>query len=257
MNEATLALVLAVLLAALAVQARSALTTWRRHRRRARFHARLVAPSVLRLLRERGARASMRSAALDVTAVCCDLRGFTRYTQEQPPEYALQLLRDYYRVVGRVTASFNATVKDFVGDGALILVGAPYPVREHADMGLSLASQLRTEVARMLCRWSRRRQQLGVGLGVASGQVQAAIVASDARYEYVAVGSAVNVASHLCEAAASGEILVAPCTAALSRGWQERLQPGVDLALKGVDGRMHALRLAAPESAPSPWLSPA
>lgn len=259
-TAAAAALVVALGLA-VAAAARHGLKLRRRRRRRARFLGRFLAPNVLRLLQERGPMDGMRPAAHDVTVVCCDLRGFTRYTQLHPPEYALELLRDYYRVVGRVATSFQATLKDFVGDGALILVGAPNPVRAHADVGLSMANLLRQDVERLLRRWSPRVGRLGIGLGVATGPVRAGVIASEARYEYVAVGSVVNVASHLCEAAAGGEILVAPCTAAQAAGWRERLQPGPELQLKGVEGTMRALRLVpgVPERRPrlSPPASPA
>lgn len=232
---------------ALALAARHVLKLRRRRRRRARFQARFLSPNVLRMLQARGPMEGLRGERHDVTVVSCDLRGFTRYTQLHPSEYALELLRDYYRVVGRATASFDATLKDFVGDGALILVGAPERRRDHADVGLALADVLRRDVERMLRRWSPRLSQLGVGVGVASGPVQAGVIASEARYEYVAVGSAVNVASHLCDAAAGGQILVAGCTAAATTRWRERLQPGPELAMKGVDGPFRALLLAPGE----------
>lgn len=214
------------------------------------FLTRFLSPQVLHMIQQRGMREGLRSDSIELTVVCCDLRGFTRYTQAHPTEYSLQMLRDYYRVVGRATTSFGGTLKDFVGDGALILIGAPLRRDGHADVGLALANMLRRDVEHMLKRWSPRLHRLGIGIGVASGEVQVGIVASDSRYEYVAVGPAVNLASRLCENAVAGEILVAPATAELSVDWRERLQPGLSLAVKGVDGRVRALLLpdtTAPE----------
>ena len=215
------------------------------------FMTRFLSPQVLRLIQQRGMRQSLRSDCIELTAVCCDLRGFTRYTQTHPTEYALQLLRDYYKVVGRATASFGGTLKDFVGDGALILIGAPLRVPEHADVGLSLANLLRHDIERMLRRWSPRLHRLGIGIGVASGPVQVGIVASDSRYEYVAVGPAVNLASRLCESARSGEILVAPETGALAVGWRGRLQTGPLQVVKGVDGPVATLLLVEEPAQPT------
>jgi len=217
------------------------------------FLTRFLSPQVLRLIQQRGMRQSLGSDCIELTVVSCDLRGFTRYTQTHPTEYALQLLREYYQVVGRATASFGGTLKDFVGDGALILIGAPLRVAGHADIGLALANLLRRDVERMLKRWSPRLHRLGVGIGVASGAVQVGIVASDSRYEYVAVGPAVNLASRLCESAYAGEILVAPETTALAPSWRARLQPGPLQVIKGVDGPVKAFLLLDapdPESAP-------
>ncbi len=52
----------------------------------------------------------------------------------------------------------------------------------------------------------KRRADLGLGVGVASGEVAVGIVGQGARYEYVAVGPAVNLASRLCDEARDGEV---------------------------------------------------
>lgn len=201
---------------------------------------RFLAPQVAALIQERGLREGLRADCIDLTAVSCDLRGFTHYTQTHPTEYALQLLREYYKIVGKTTASFGVTLKDFVGDGALILIGAPLRIPAHANVGLAFAEALRRDVERMLARWSPRLHRLGIGIGVASGPVQVGVVASDSRYEYVAVGPAVNLASRLCESAESGQILCSPTTAARASDWHQRLQPGPLLLLKGVRGAIQA-----------------
>lgn len=212
--------------------------------------ARFLSPQVLDMVRQRGMRTALRGERLELTAVFCDLRGFTRYTQTHPTEYALELLRDYYKVVGRAAAAAGGTLKDFVGDGALILMGAPRPVPEHADVALALADALRDDIERILMRWTSRTAPLGIGIGVASGEVQVGVVASDSRYEYVAVGPAVNIASRLCESADDGEILVAPETVTKLAGWRERLEPGPVLTLKGVGTPMRSMLLKPPNVLP-------
>jgi class 3 adenylate cyclase len=153
---------------------------------------------------------------VEITAVSCDLRGFTRYAQAHPSQRVIEVLSDYYAEVGRVVADFGGTIKDYAGDGILILVGAPIANPDHARIGLSMAEEIRRVGYEITQRWSDRKAQLGIGLGVASGFVTVGVIGSASRLEYTAVGSAVNLASRLCEEADDQQILVAPRTEELA-----------------------------------------
>lgn len=175
---------------------------------RGQFMARFLSPQVARLVAERGLKTAMRENLLEITVVCCDLRGFTAYAEAQPSARVLQVLRQYYDAVGVVVAEYGATIKDFAGDGILILVGAPIPVPNHAAVGLAIAGGVRDAAREVTRRWSSEEHRLGIGIGVASGFVTVGVIGSASRLEYTAVGPAVNLASRLCEQAADGEILV-------------------------------------------------
>ncbi len=176
---------------------------------RGAFMARFLSPQVARLVADRGLQHAMQVNSLEITVVCCDLRGFTPYAQAQPSERVLQVLRNYYDAVGTAVAEFGATIKDYAGDGILILVGAPLAQDDHARAGVALAQQIRTAVRPVIREASLPGHPLGLGVGVASGRVTVGIIGSSGRYEYTAVGPAVNLASRLCEQARDGEILVA------------------------------------------------
>src|SRR3546814_8413246 len=83
----------------------------------------------------------------------------------------LQVLREYYDAVGDVVSRYGATIKDFAGDGILILVGAPLPVPYHARRALEMAQQIREVGIALTRRWSTPTHPLGIGLGVATGLV--------------------------------------------------------------------------------------
>jgi class 3 adenylate cyclase len=213
----------------------------------AQFLTRFLSPQVGKLVSERGLRGAMRQNRHAITVVCCDLRGFSHYAQSHPTEYTLQLLREYYRAVGAAVADAGATLKDFVGDGALILVGAPLPMADHAAAGLSLAQRLHDSVRTLLRRWSPRLHRLGVGIGVASGEVLVGVIATASRYEYVAVGPAVNLASRLCEAAVDGEVLVHESTISAIPAGSAHFTPAAPLLLKGFEAAVPCSRLLAQE----------
>lgn len=175
---------------------------------RAQFMSRFLSPQVAQIVRDRGLESAMQQNYLEVTVVCCDIRGFTPYAQAHPPARVIEVLREYYDAVGKVVAEFGGTIKDFAGDGILILVGAPLPIPEHARCGLDMAQRVREAGREVTRRWSADQHRLGLGVGVASGHVAVGIIGSASRLEYTAVGAAVNLASRLCELAADGDILV-------------------------------------------------
>jgi adenylate cyclase len=180
------------------------------------FMSRFLSPQVADLVRQRGMAYAMQPQALDITAVCCDLRGFTRISQRMASDQVIQLLNEYYETVGQVVAEYGATIKDYAGDGILILVGAPLPIADHAARGLKLAQRLNTGVHGVIARWTIPGDSLGVGLGVASGKVTVGAIGSSSRMEYTAVGQAVNLAARLCAQADDAEILVDAQTARLA-----------------------------------------
>ncbi|MDE0854833.1 MAG: adenylate/guanylate cyclase domain-containing protein [Nevskia sp.] len=175
---------------------------------RGQFLSRFMSSQVASLVRERGLSGAMKQNYLEITVVVSDVRGFTAYAQAHPSSRVIQVLRDYYDAVGEVVAAYGGTIKDFAGDGILILVGAPIPVPNHAAVGLAIASGVRDAAREVTRRWSSEEHRLGIGIGVASGFVTVGVIGSASRLEYTAVGPAVNLASRLCEQAADGEILV-------------------------------------------------
>lgn len=181
---------------------------------RGQFMSRFLSPQVAELVRQRGLKQAMQESLLEITVVSCDLRGFTPYAQAHPSPHVLRVLREYYDAVGGAAAAYGATIKDFAGDGVLVLVGAPIAQADHARVGVELAQRVRTAVREVVRRASTERHRLGIGVGVASGPVTVGIIGSSGRYEYTAVGPAVNLAARLCELARDGEVLVAAETVA-------------------------------------------
>ncbi|AXQ30990.1 adenylate/guanylate cyclase domain-containing protein [Solimonas sp. K1W22B-7] len=221
---------------------------------RGQFLSRFLSPQVAQLVAERGLDSAMRENYMEITVVCCDLRGFTAFAAEQPSGRVLQVLREYYTVVGKAVADFGATIKDYAGDGILILVGAPLPITFHARCGIELARRIRSVTVPLTAGWGTETAPLGIGIGVASGVVTLGIIGTDSRLEYTAVGSTVNLASRLCDQALHGEILVAERTVELAG--EIGLKARAPMVVKGYAEpvKNYSLMLDASRSAESPTL---
>ena len=170
--------------------------------------------------------------SIEIRVVCCDLRGFTAYAQAHSSSHVLRVLREYYDAVGVVVAEHGATIKDFAGDGVLVLVGAPLAQPDHAGVAVEVARKIRERVREVVHRASSEQHRLGIGVGVASGPVTVGVIGSSGRFEYTAVGPAVNLASRLCELARDGEVLLAASTTGQCEG-SVALEPRAPVPVKG------------------------
>jgi adenylate cyclase len=215
--------------------------------RRAQFLSRFLAPQVADMVRRRGLKSATDERTLELSAVYCDLRGFTAFSEATSSKHVIRILREYYDAVGSAAAEFGGTIKDQAGDGVLILVGAPIPYSDHARRALELAKRIR-EVGIELCRrWSDAQLHLGVGVGVASGFVTVGVIGAASRLEYTAVGPAVNLAARFCAEATHGEVLVDQRTMELAEegaSWAS-LRPGQALTLKGFQQPVQSYVLAS------------
>ena len=190
----------------------------------------LVTRGIARLGRGRGT--PLRRHELSVVA--CDLRGFTRFSSAVAPEQVVELLRCYYRGIGDAVAASRATIKDHAGDGALVLVGASHPSPDHATRAVSMAIAISRVGDELRRSWHRAGLEIGIGIGVARGEVTVGTIEAGSRIEPVAIGAAVNLASRLCARACAGQILVDERTVELLRADElGRVEPLDTAELKG------------------------
>lgn len=214
--------------------------------RRAQFMSRFLSPQVAEMVGRRGLKSATDEQTLELSVVCCDLRGFTAFTAATSSQKVIRILREYYDAVGAAATECGGTIKDQAGDGVLILVGAPIAYDDHAHRAVELARKIRERGMEITSRWSDQDLSLGVGVGVASGFVTVGVIGAASRLEYTAVGPAVNLASRLCAEAAHGEILVDGRTLELlgEEAKRHRLEPGDALQLKGFPQPVQSYTLA-------------
>lgn len=172
--------------------------------RRGQFMRQFLSPDVAQMVQLEGLdKALLRERRL-ISVVVCDLRGFTSYARKNSSDQVMNLLEQFYEVVGDVAEAHGGTVKDHAGDGVLILVGAPLSMPDHALRAVRLALDLMAQAQVVI---NAVTDQLGLGVGLATGNTTVGTIRGAGRLEYVAVGNAVNLAARLCDRAEPGEIL--------------------------------------------------
>jgi len=213
---------------------------------RAAFLSRFLSPQVAELVRLNGLGSVTKPQELVLSVVCIDFRGFTAYTEAIPSQAVIDLLSDYHEAIAGAIAQHGGMIKDYAGDGILILVGAPIPRSDHQQAAVALARDARDAAGRVTQRWATGPHPLGVGIGVASGRVTVGAIGEIAQLEYAAVGTAVNLAARLCAQAEDGTILLDDQVAgALPPGLA---RPRGELSLKGLSHPVSVFEVAASDA---------
>lgn len=101
----------------------------------------------------------------------------------------------------------------FVGDAVMAVFGAPVPSHDHADRAVVAAASMHALQSDINARWEIENLPVfGLGIGVSTGQVAAALLGSDERLEYTLVGDTVNLTQRLQQLAIAGETVISEPT---------------------------------------------
>jgi class 3 adenylate cyclase len=194
---------------------------------------RFLAPEVAQIVLEEKHGSMLESHRSYIVALFCDIRGFTRFSESMEPEEVMEVLQEYHRNMGRLTAQHGGTIDHRAGDGLMVFFNDPLPCDDPEMKAVELALAMRETFDECNREWSRQGYQLGFGIGVAAGYATLGLVGYQDRYDYTANGNVVNLASRLCDEAGDGQILISSKTylAIEDRVEAERLD---DLELKGI-----------------------
>jgi class 3 adenylate cyclase len=195
---------------------------------------RFLAPQVAELIDRSGDDHVLDGRRVEVVVVFCDLRGFTAFSARAEPETVIHLLGEYYDALERVVSTHGATLTNFSGDGAMVLVNAPVPCPDPALRAVEMARDMQSNVQKLLADRQQLDHRLGFGVGLAMGPATVGRIGSEGRLDYTAIGNVVNLASRLCSGAHDCEILV-DRAAANAVGSRLRLVELAPRALKGFD----------------------
>jgi class 3 adenylate cyclase/AmiR/NasT family two-component response regulator len=171
---------------------------------------RFLSPQVADLIVASGMEKQLQSHRREITALFCDLRGFTRFSETSDPEDVMVLLRDYHAVIGQIVIKYGATLEHFAGDGVMMIFNAPVPIDKPQLQAVRMALEMRDAMGTFTQKWRRLGHDIGFGIGISHGFATLGTIGFEGRFDYAAVGTVSNIASRLCDEAKPGQILISP-----------------------------------------------
>jgi adenylate cyclase len=171
---------------------------------------RFLPPQVADLIVASGSEKQLESHRREITALFCDLRGFTGFSESSDPEDVMALLRDYHAAIGEIIIKYSGTLERYAGDGVMVVFNDPVPVDNPALQAVLMALEMRDAIGAMTDKWRRMGHDIGFGIGIAHGFATLGTIGFEGRFDYAAIGTVSNVASRLCDEAKPGQILISP-----------------------------------------------
>jgi class 3 adenylate cyclase len=171
---------------------------------------RFLPPQVADLIVASGTEKQLESHRREITALFCDLRGFTGFSESSDPEDVMALLSEYHAGIGEIIIKYSGTLERYAGDGVMVVFNDPVPVENPALQAVQMALKTREVMGVLTEKWRQLGHEIGFGIGIAHGYATLGTIGFEGRFDYAAIGTVSNVASRLCDEAKPGQILISP-----------------------------------------------
>ena len=206
--------------------------------------SRLLPGGIAEKVRQGGKRIGETERLL-VTVVMSDIRGYSTIAEGADPSILAGQISQHRGAMNHAILAEGGTIMQFVGDAVMAVYGAPFPQQDHADRAIAGAINMHRAQEELNERWKDEAlPAFGLGIGVSTGEVAAALMGSDERLEYSVVGDSVNLAQRIQNWAGPGEIVLSENTyAALSVSIEAEALPRQQV--KGRVAEVGAYKIAA------------
>src|SRR5262245_55245051 len=182
-----------------------------------------------------------KTEELDVTVIMSDVRGYSGIAETTDPSALAHLLNEHRAAMNHAILDEDGTVMQFVGDAVMACFGAPVAQDDHADRAFAAAVAMLRAQVELDANWAERGlPPFGLGIGVSTGPVAAALLGSEERLEYTLVGDTVNLAQRLQDLARPGGCLV--FSEATREAMSSPPTEAEELGEQAVKGRQSAVR---------------
>jgi len=200
-----------------------------------RSFARYAPEETVREVAASGQETILSAGRREVTALFCDLRGFTSFAEKLAPEEVVTILNDHFDTMSGLIARHAGYVVDFLGDGLFAVFGAPEAAADHAARAVTCGIEMQ------LARDARNREYfakgwppLDMGIGINTGLAVVGNMGSSRRIKYGVVGHPVNLAARIESFTVGGQVLVSDST---REALADRLVADGPVDLVGPGGR--------------------
>ncbi|MBL8514927.1 MAG: adenylate/guanylate cyclase domain-containing protein [Betaproteobacteria bacterium] len=175
----------------------SARTLLQRNRLRNSFKG-SVSPAVLQEILAGNLEGGVSAKAEEICVMFTDIRGFTGISETLPPEQVTSLLTRYFDRMVDCVHKNRGTMDKFMGDGMMVLFGAPKKEGNPCADAVRCGRQMVVELAKLNAEFSASGlPPIAIGIGINYGKVVVGNIGSTERHNYSAIGDAVNVASRV------------------------------------------------------------
>jgi class 3 adenylate cyclase len=159
--------------------------------------SRLLPTGLAERLRREGLRIG-QSEMVEVTLLMSDVRGYSGIAEMTGPAQLAVQLNEHRGAMNHVIMNHAGIVMQYVGDAVFAVFGPTTSPGKHADQAFAAAQEMHRRQHQINEKWNSLGLPIfGMGIGLSTGQVAAALLGSEERFEYTLVGDTVNLAQRL------------------------------------------------------------
>jgi adenylate cyclase len=124
------------------------------------------------------------------TFLFTDVRGFTSLSERLEPEEVTEIMNKALTIQANAVKANDGMVDKYIGDAMMAIFNAPIDLDNHEDRAIRTATQILHDM---------QEAKLGVeiGIGINTGEAVVGNMGSATRFDYTAIGDAVNLAARL------------------------------------------------------------
>ena len=133
-----------------------------------------------------------------ITVMFTDVEDFTRISETSDSQVLVEQLTEYFNVATQVITQHGGTVDKFIGDGIMVLWGAPSELEDAEHQACLAALELQAALDALNTRWvARGLPRFHTRIGIHTGMAVVGVLGSNNRLSYTAFGDTINVASRI------------------------------------------------------------
>jgi adenylate cyclase len=133
-----------------------------------------------------------------VCALFSDIRSYTTRSESMTAEQMVAFLNHYFEQVVNIIHAHGGTVVSFMGDGIMVIFGAPKSVPNPSAAAFAAAHELLAYVEEFNGQEAKAgNAPIQIGVGLHAGNAVVGNVGASSRHNYTAIGDVINVASRL------------------------------------------------------------
>lgn len=166
-----------------------------------RAFSRYVSPSLLAEIQRDPGRLKLGGQVREITVMFSDVRGFTPISEKLAPEELVDFLNQLLGEMSRRVMARDGTVDKYIGDALMAFWNAPLDIAGHEEKACLATLDMRRVLREMIetdaFGFKAKGLSARIGIGLNTGQAVAGNLGSAERFDYSAIGDAVNVASRV------------------------------------------------------------
>ena len=137
------------------------------------------------------------------TFLFTDVRGFTALSERLDPQEVTKIMNDALTIQSDTVKKYGGMVDKYIGDAMMAIFNAPVDMVDHEIAAVNCAKEIQDKI-------KEADLNVSIGVGVNTGEAVIGNMGSDTRFDYTAIGDAVNTAARLESATkeAGADILI-------------------------------------------------